>query len=199
MSNPATRLSPLAGIALQGRFGADNGIPGVTLSVRHPLSLVTIIARKDKLRALNNAARKHYAVPLPPPGQSATGNGVAFHWSGAEQWFAAAEGYAEGQLYRELAERFDKLAACSDQSHGRVTLRISGPRARDVLNKGTPVDLHPSSFGPGRSAMTQMAHVGVHLIQTGPNDFELSILRGFAESFWEWLTEMSAEFGYQVR
>jgi sarcosine oxidase gamma subunit len=32
----------------------------------------------------------------------------------------------------------------------------------------------------------------------GPDDFELSLFRGFSESFWEWLTEQSAEFGYLV-
>jgi sarcosine oxidase subunit gamma len=90
------------------------------------------------------------------------------------------------------------LASCSDQSHGRVILRIAGPRARALLAKGTPIDLHPSAFGPGRSAVTQMAHVGVHLIQTGEDAFELSVFRGFSENFWEWLTEQAEEFGYQV-
>ena len=47
--------------------------------------------------------------------------------------------------------------------------------------------------------MTQMAYVGVHLAQVGPDEFELSVFRGFSESFWEWLTEQSAEFGYLVR
>ena len=46
------RISPLADIALQGRFGADKGTPGVDLSVRHPASIVTIIARNGKSQAL---------------------------------------------------------------------------------------------------------------------------------------------------
>ena len=44
-----------------------------------------------------------------------------------------------------------------------------------------------------------MAHVGVHIAQVGPDTFELSLFRGFAESLWEWLAEMSGEFGYEVR
>jgi sarcosine oxidase subunit gamma len=43
-----------------------------------------------------------------------------------------------------------------------------------------------------------MAHVGVHLTRVDEDTFELSLFRGFAESFWEWLTLMSEEFGYQV-
>ena len=45
------RTSPLADIAIQGRFGADHGAPGVILSVRHPALIATVIARKGKVKA----------------------------------------------------------------------------------------------------------------------------------------------------
>jgi len=194
-----SRVSPLGDVAVQGRFGADRGAPGVMLAVRHPLSIVTIIARKGKTEALSAAIAQHYGAACPAPGRSAQGNGVTLHWCGPEQWYAVAEGRSEGALYRDLASRLQSLASCSDQSHGRVILGISGPKARNVLAKGTPVDLHPSAFAPGQCATTQMAHVGVHLAQVGPDEFELSLFRGFSESFWEWLTEQAEEFGYLVR
>jgi sarcosine oxidase subunit gamma len=192
------RVSPLIDVAIQGRFGADKGAPGVMLFVRHPLSIVTVIARKGKAAELDATAEAAYGTVLPKIGESRAGKTVAFHWCGAEQWYGVAEGWPEGTLYRDLKQRFAGLASCSDQSHGRVTIVIAGPKARAVLAKGTPVDLHPNVFGPGRSAVTQMAHVGVYLVQTGPDAFELSVFRGFSESFWEWLTEQAEEFGYQV-
>jgi len=192
------RVSALADVAVQGRFGADKGAPGVTFSVRHPASIVTVIARKDKSEALSKAVEAAYRFPLPGVGESASKNGLAFHWCGVDQYFAIAEGKAEAELYRELKTRFEGLASCSDQSHGRVIIRVVGPKACTLLAKGTPVDLHPAAFGPGKSAMTQMAHVGVHLVQTGEDAFELSVFRGFSENFWEWLTEQAEEYGYQV-
>ena len=93
----------------------------------------------------------------------------------------------------------DGLASVSDQSHGRVVIRVAGAKARDVLAKGTPVDLHPDAFPVGTSAMTQMAHVGVHLTRVAEDAYDLSVFRGFAESFWEWITEQAEEFGYQVK
>ncbi|MGH6855456.1 MAG: sarcosine oxidase subunit gamma [Aestuariivirga sp.] len=179
------RVSPLADIALQGRFGADKGAPGVELSVRHPVSIIAIIARHGKAKALKAALDRM--------------TGCAILWAGAEQYYAVADGMAEAELYAELKARLNVLASVSDQSHGRVTLRISGPKARNVLVKGTPVDLDAKEFPIGKSAATQMAHVGVHLTRTGEDAFELSVFRGFATSFWEWLTEQSEEFGYQVR
>jgi heterotetrameric sarcosine oxidase gamma subunit len=175
MSENFQRVLPLADIAIQGRFGADHGAPGVTLSVRHPMQIAMVIARKGKAKALADAL-KNWRV----------------QWAGAEQYFVL------DKPFDEVRKKFEGLASCSDQSHGRVIIRIEGPMVRNVLCKGTPVDLHESEFEIGRSALTQMAHVGVHLTRTGRDAFELSVFRGFSESFWEWLTEQAEEFGYQV-
>lgn len=193
------RRSPLSAVALAGRHGASRpGGPGVRLAVRHPLSIVTVIARKGQGPALSRELMRLHGVGCPEPGHSAQGKALTLHWCGFEQWYAVADGLSDGALYEDLRDGLQGLAAVCDQSHGRVTLLIAGPRARDVLAKGTPVDLHPRAFGPGRTAVTQMAHVGVHLAQVGPDAFELSVFRGFAENFWDWLTEMSAEYGYEV-
>jgi heterotetrameric sarcosine oxidase gamma subunit len=194
----AERPSPLAHVLRQGRFGGGNGAPGVTLSVRHPASIVTIIARKDKAQAASQAIAQRFGASLPAAGKSAAGKGVTFHWCGAEQWYAIADGLKEGALYHDLKETLSGLASVSDQSHGRVIIRVAGPRARAVLAKGTPVDLYASVFAIGDSAVTQMAHVGVHLTRIGDDAFELSVFRGFSANFWDWLTTMSEEFGYQV-
>jgi sarcosine oxidase subunit gamma len=172
------RVSPLGDIAIQGRFGADQGAPGVTLSVRHPALIVTVIARKGKARALGDALKSW--------------RGVTVQWAGAEQY------YVLDKSFDDVRKKLEGLASCSDQSHGRVVIRIEGPKVRQVLSKGTPVDVHANEFEIGKSAVTQMAHVGVHLTRIGKDAFELSVFRGFSESFWEWLTEQSEEFGYQV-
>ena len=179
------RVSPLADVTVQGRFGADKGQPGVTLSVRHPLSIVTAIARKDKAKALADGL--------------ANLRGATVLWAGPDQYFVQAEGRGEGALAAELSLMLAGTASVSDQSHGRVVLRIAGDKARAVLAKGTPVDLHPDVFPVGKSALTQMAHVGVHLTRVGDDSYDLSVFRGFSESFWEWLSEQAEEFGYLVR
>jgi heterotetrameric sarcosine oxidase gamma subunit len=173
------RISPLDDIAIRGRFGADKGAPGVTLSVRHSMLIATVIARNGKAKALADALKNW--------------RGVTVQWAGAEQYFVLEKSI------EEVRKKLEGLASCSDQSHGRVIIRIEGPKVRHVLCKGTPVDLHESEFEIGKSALTQMAHVGVHLTRIGRDAFELSVFRGFSESFWEWLTEQAEEFGYQVK
>lgn len=179
-----TRPSPLAAVAVPGRFGADRGAPGVVLTVLHPHALATVIARSGKAKATKDALGALRSVSV--------------MWAGADQYYVKSANTAEGALAADLRKKLSGVASVVDQSHGRVTIRIAGDRARAVLAKGTPVDLHPDVFAVGQSAVTQMAHVGIHLTRTGDDNYELSVFRGFAQSFWEWLTEMSLEFGYQV-
>ncbi len=176
-----TRISPLRDVAVQGRFGADRGAPGVTFTIRHPMSIITVIARAGQGEATAAAL-----------------GGYTAQWAGPEQYFVLAESRGEGALYRELRAKLSGLASVSDQSHGRVILRVAGPKARAVLAKGTPVDLHPADFPVGKSVLTQMAHVGVHLTRVAGDAYDVSVFRGFSESFWEWITEQAEEFGYQV-
>ncbi|MBM3520659.1 MAG: hypothetical protein FJX63_07815, partial [Alphaproteobacteria bacterium] len=121
------RVSALADVAIQGRFGADKGAPGVALSLRHPVSIVTVIARKGKAKALATAL--------------AAVKGANVQWAGADQYYVVADGRGEGALYREMKDALDGLASVIDQSHGRFIIRIAGPNSRAVLAKGTPVDL----------------------------------------------------------
>jgi methylglutamate dehydrogenase subunit D len=178
------RVSALTGVAAQGRFGADKGEPGVTFSVLHPLSIVMVIARKGKTKALNEAL--------------STLKKVDVLWAGPDQYYVQAAGFSDDVLHADLKKRLSGIASVSDQSHGRVVIRVAGAKARAVLAKGTPVDLHADEFPVGKSALTQMAHVSVHLTRTGADEFTLSVFRGFSESFWQWLVGQAGEFGYQV-
>jgi heterotetrameric sarcosine oxidase gamma subunit len=200
IASQTQHLGPLGAILTAGRYGAKGPDgPGVTLRLRHPLSIVTVMARKGRAEALAGALRDSFDLALPGPGESATATEFALRWAGPEQWLAIAESGRDGNLHQRLTTALAEAASLVDQSHGRVAIVIAGPRARAVLAKGTAVDLHPTRFRPGQVAMTQMAHVGVHLTQTTPDVFELLVFRSFAESLFEFLTAMAAEYGYEVR
>ncbi len=199
MASETPRPSPLGAILVPGRHGAKGSDgPGVTLGLHHPLSIVTVMARRGRMEALAAAMRSSFGSALPGPGQSATEKDIALRWAGPDQWLAVAEGGRDGDLHQRLTAALADTASLVDQSHGRLAIVIAGPRARAVLAKGTAVDLHPSRFRPGQVAMTPMAHVGVHLTQTAPDAFELLVFRSFAESLFEFLTAMAAEYGYEV-
>jgi methylglutamate dehydrogenase subunit D len=192
-------LSALAGVASPGRFGKPSGEPGVVIQERSGLGLATVAARKGQAAALEQAVAGAYGVELPDTSRVAHGSKVSFVGYGPGQWLAVSETLADHTLARDLAQRLKGLASISDQSGGRTVLRISGPRARDVLAKGLPIDLDPRGFPPGSAATSTISLMGVQLWQTGDQQgYDLAIFRSVSQSFWRWLTASAAEFGYEV-
>ena len=62
-----------------------------------------------------------------------------------------------------------------------------------------PIDLHPRVFKPGDTAVTTVAHMGVHFWQLDDAPtYEFAVFRSFGEAFWQWLVDASAEFGVAI-
>ncbi|MER9599070.1 sarcosine oxidase subunit gamma [Mesorhizobium sp. M0244] len=110
------------------------------------------------------------------------------------QWFIVGH---EPMMRDDMKTLFDTLeprATGVDQSAGRVRIRIDGAQARRVLSKGTALDLSADAFPVGRSATTLIGHIAAHITRIDTDSFELIVLRGFAESLWDDLTRMCAEY-----
>lgn len=198
MPDIALRVSPLAHVLSPGRYGrALPEGPGVTLSTVHPCEIASVIAAKGKAAALAAALKKDFGIALPGMGQSASARGLTMVGVQPDSWLAVQPG---GQgLASRLDAKLGKLAMVTSLSHGRTLMRIAGPRAREVLSKGTAVDLHPAAFKPGMAAATQIGHVSVTIACTGADSFDLITLSTFAAGFWDGLCELSLEWGYEVR
>jgi len=192
-------VSALAGIAVPGRFGKAEGEPGVVIEERPGLGLATVACRKGQADALKAAVAGAYGVELPVSLRVAQGPKVGFVGTGPGQWLAVSEGLAAEALARDLSAKLQGLASISDQSGGRTVLRVSGPRARDVLAKGLPIDLDPRAFPLGSAATSVISLMGVQLWQTDDTrSYDIALFRSLSQSFWRWLTASAAEYGYEV-
>ncbi|MDI5927593.1 sarcosine oxidase subunit gamma [Rhizobium leguminosarum] len=112
--------------------------------------------------------------------------------AGFRQWFVAGDKPLVPASLDTLAAALAGKAYVMDQSHGRVRIGVSGRSSRALLSRGTAVDLDPSVFPEGHSAMTMLGHLSVQIVRTGDDSFELTVLRSFAESLWDDLTHMAA-------
>ncbi len=191
--------APLTGLARPGRFGAATANPGLVIDERTDLALATVMARRGKEQELIRAVATIYGLDLPGGPRVASNAGVSFAGIGVHQWLAAAESPAEAGFISRLREQLARLASVADQSDGRVVLRLSGDRIREVLAKGVPVDLHPRNFRTGDVASTLVAHIGVQIQQLDDRPtFQLMAFRSLAGSLGSWLTKSAAEFGYEI-
>ncbi len=133
-----------------------------------------LLARKNALTSLEGAEAGGFFICGPGPGE---------YWVFAEKPGARD---VETMLDKELGE----TASLFDQSHGRIVLRIEGPRATDVLAKGTPLDFHPTAFPAQGAAHTVIAHIPALVAQrAGLGCYDISVPRSYGLSFITWLTE----------
>lgn len=188
---------PLAHCLVPGRHGRSEGEAGVILKSRTDLTLHMLIARSgmvDEARQLAGAA----GLALPAASRVTMAEGYMALWSGPEQWLIAAEPKGRAASDQVIAA----LAPCCmavEQTDARAVIATSGPRAREALAKGFPIDLHPRVFKAGTTALTLAAAVPVQIWQADDSpSFGIAVPRSFAEGFWRWLTEASAEFGVTV-
>ena len=169
--------------------------PNLAVSARETLTMASFAAARGKKDAMRETIRAAYSVDLPDRAARVEGKGIAFVWAGPDHWLAVAEREQNRDLEVELKAKLAGIASVVDQSDGRVVVRISGARARDVLAKGVPIDLHPRAFRPGDVAITHASHIGVILWQTDDAPtYEAALFRSYADSFAHWLFESAAEY-----
>lgn len=201
--------SPLAHLALEARAGADADISGTGI-------VLSEIPYQGLINVRGNAADPAFAaaveksVKLAPPVDANTFAGktaTRIAWLGPDEWLVITRPDAAERTLKGLTKtlKSDGMhAAVTNVSDARTCIRISGPYAREVLQKGCSIDLHPSRFGPGQCVQAIVSKVGVILLQTSESAktgpvYELYVLRSFATYLWAWLEDASAEYGIKVK
>ena len=193
------RRSPLQEVYQTGNFGAvKDGRPGVTINERVGLSVVHVAAWDDQAEAAAAAIEK--AVRVKPSRQACTvaasGDTVVI-WVGPDRWLVVERERRDLEAII-LDAVSEETAAVTDQSHSRCVLRISGLRARDVLRKGTTLDMDAGKFNPCDARSTSLFRINglIHCITD--DTFDLHVARSVGQSFFEVLTLAAAEYGYRV-
>ncbi|MCW0001454.1 sarcosine oxidase subunit gamma [Pararhizobium sp. YC-54] len=174
---------PALADAKSGSFGAPSTGKRITLAALPEGHVLQVLAARESGDLQSLIPRigdgTHHAVRPYGPGQ----------------WFVIGDAPLSAAEIFAKTPLLDGKASISDQGHGRVRIGISGWAVETVLAKGTAVDLAISNFPVGHSAMTLIGHISALITRAGTESFELLVLRGFAESLWDELVQMSLEFG----
>ncbi len=199
---PDFALTPRSGlehVLLPGTHGADRDTPGVVLALRTDLALVLVMARKGKTEDLRQRVQDRFDLTLPSTAQRVEKSGLSFVWAGPERWLAATSTRTPAAFEAMLRSELSGFASVANQTDGRCIFQVSGPKARDTLAHGLPIDIDPRVFGPGDTALTLAGHINVHLwpLDLSPA-YQLAVSRSFAASFCEWLLAASAKYGVLV-
>lgn len=170
------RRSPLAGVAL---------IDGL----RELPFLAQLDVRMSPEAASTLTLALDIDLPLEP--NTVTGDERrAALWLGPDEWLVVGQPGSEHQLEAVLRETSE--AAVVDVSANRTTLELRGPRVRELLEFGCPIDLRPSVFGPGRCAQTLLARANVivwYLTDDPEPTYRLFVRPSFAAYVAAWLAD----------
>ncbi|MCP4327615.1 MAG: sarcosine oxidase subunit gamma [Alphaproteobacteria bacterium] len=179
---------------LTGRAGTAGG--GVAILERPLLGKVNIRGDGGD-KAFVKAVATATGVDLPTaPNTIAGGDGATICWLGPDEWQVTTDEGGESAIAGVLAEGLaGQHAAVTDVSDYYTTIRVTGPRARDLLVKGTPLDIHPRVFAPGQCAQTRLAHATIMIVQVDDAPtYDLQVRWSMAEYLLDWLEDAAKEY-----
>ena len=191
----AVRRSPLVGY--RERFVALSVASRGDLSIRELPYLAQVDFRTDPNDASimqRLASSLEFDLPVVPNTVTSRGDRRAL-WLGPDEWLVVGPEDQEKTLVQSLLDGLGgAFGSVIDVSANRTTLKVFGPKARDVLAQGIPLDLDPRSFGPRRCAQTLLAKA--HVIVEARDEeaaLHLYIRASFASYVADWLLDAAAE------
>ncbi|MGB1008004.1 MAG: sarcosine oxidase subunit gamma, partial [Thalassobaculaceae bacterium] len=169
--------------------------PMARLSLRGNLHMLQVDGATS---AAADALARHLGQTLPAAG-AAVGGGdrPRVLWNGPGRWLIVAPD-GDGLPARVAAVVGDG-AAVVDLSHGRAVMRIRGAVWRQILAKGTAIDLDPVALTGEQVRLTALFHVPVVLdVRDDGAAVDIFAARSLAPDLWAALTDAAGEFGYRI-
>jgi sarcosine oxidase subunit gamma len=194
MADPVAllRRSPLADRAETLAAASSDA---VTLTEVPFLTAVNLRVDPDSDAARRVGERR--GTPLPDaPNTVADAGSRCVLWLGPDEWLVVGP---DGDAPALLALLGDEPDSVVDVSANRTTVQVSGPSARDLLEKGCTLDLHPRAFGVGRCAQSTVAKAQVVLWQTADTPVYRLLVRGsFSGYLADWLIDAAGEYAISL-
>ena len=192
MSNPARQQSPMVQLDLSPLAASENLQIIETPFVGH----INLRGRPDNAKFIQSVAK---VLGTEPPKQANTwteSGDFRIYWMGPDEWLIITRTEAEEKLEQDLRDALKgQFSSVTNVSSGQTLLRISGEKARALLQKGCSFDLHPNQFKPGQCAQTLLAKAGVlvAMVDDAPV-FDLVVRRSFSDYLGLWLQDAAHEF-----
>lgn len=204
MIEPYLRQSALDHLGLAGRAGGAPASPGVTLAEKTLPAAVNLRGNAGDPAFVEAVRAALGATPPTQPNTVALGDDLALLWLAPDEWLAVrhtAAPDAEAALAAKLRGSLGGIrVAITEVGESLCCIAVAGPRARDLIAKGCPLDLHPRAFGgTGYCAQSHLAKAAITLHQTDDRPaFDLYTRRSFADYLWRWLEDAAREYGGAV-
>lgn len=182
------KYSPLSGLASPDA--------GIALSDRARLGKINVRGNPDNAE-FRAGIEQALNMALPLAANTICGDDRhTLFWLGPNEWLLHCPEDTQSEMAAALRQALHGLhAAVTDVTDYYVVIRLSGEKAREVLSKGTPFDVHHTVFQPGQCAQTCFGHASIllHCVDSSPV-FDLQVRWSFAEYLWMYLVDAAREY-----
>lgn len=147
------------------------------------------------------ALEKVLGLPLPTAHGQVTGDPAGQHvlWMSPDEFLAVdvsrQQAPGDSQALEDALEGLPGQAV--DLSANRTILELTGPQARQVLEKGCHIDLHPRAFPTGSAVVSGLGLVPVILHRYADKGFRVYPRASFADYLVRWLLDAAEEYCHE--
>ena len=194
MAAQPRRVSPAAHLAERFAVAEVTGPRAVRIRELPFLTMVGVRAVPGSAAAGRIETRLGVSLPS-ACGAVTTGDGVSVLWLSPDEFLVVSDERQPAPLTTTLVETLHgEPGSATDLSANRTTLELCGPTAREVLEKGCPLDLHPRAFEVGTAYVTRIGSVPIILWKVTDDVYRILPRSSFADFLGRWLVDAMAEF-----
>lgn len=162
----------------------------VTLSEITDRGVIDLRGQTDDTKFMA-AAKSVLGTALPTdPRTSVTKSDTTILWFSLDHWLIVSPRARTAKLIDALRKKTQgQFVFACDVSDARAVIRIEGDGVREVLMKGTSVDLTSPQISTGTVRRMLFAEVAAacHVVDGDAGTFDLYVFRSTADHVWEWL------------
>ena len=198
MSSRIPMVSPLAHVS--GKATTKVEFTGVALEELPSLCHCIIRLQPDDKKTKTKFRRSFGSDVPTDPNTFLISNDILVAWLGPDEWIVLSQLFNSNDVMEKLIEVVaDQFATWVDVTNAQTVIRVTGPKAVELLNRGISYDLHPSVFLAGSCIQTVMARIPVTVLkqESDVQCIDLIVKRSFADYLWSWLIDAGQEAEFQ--
>ena len=191
-----TYISSLQNIHKLGTFGDyENKNENELLKLKEVKNLTIYQIVKYKNSKINVSKMNLDGLRLPNPLKVKYNSSTRILWIGPDNWLVISDKKNISDTFKN--DFTDKDFAITDLSHSRTIIELEGNLAREVIKKGSPLNINELGEGNCSNSVFHAITITLDFISDNPQVIRVLALRSFGESLHHSLTDACLEFGFK--
>ena len=190
-----TAITPLESIHKKATFGdhhKKNESDLLQISEVKHLKIIQVVQYKRSKIQLNTIQIDDLKLPI-ENSKVASNKETRILWNAPKTWLVIS---SKANIVETIKEKCNsENFALTNISHSRAVIKIKGLQAKEILKKGSPINLN--EFEKNNCAGTVFHGINIVIDSIdNPETYHLLTLRSFGESLYHHITDAALEFGY---